>query len=129
MGAKYLIDTNAVIEFLDGRLPENGIDWLEELIDLNLHSMSVINKMELLGYNGTSSEMNIIKEFCKMTFIVNLSDVITDETILIRKSFKIKLPDAIIAATAKAFDLTIITRNEKDFIKIPDLKIINLHNL
>jgi predicted nucleic acid-binding protein len=129
MGAKYLIDTNAVIEFLDGRLPENGIDWLEELIDLNLHSMSVINKMELLGYNGTSSEMNIIKEFCKMTFIVNLSDVITDETILIRKSFKIKLPDAIIAATAKVFDLTIITRNEKDFIKIPDLKIINLHNL
>ncbi len=60
MGTKYLIDTNAVIEFLGGKLPRAKSSWLENLIDQNLHHLSVINQIELLGYNGSSSEMQIL---------------------------------------------------------------------
>jgi predicted nucleic acid-binding protein len=37
-------------------------------------------------------------------------------------------PDAIIAATAIAYDLTLITRNLSDFNKITEVKTINLHS-
>ena len=47
----------------------------------------------------------------------------------IRKKNKIKLPDAIIAATALVNDLTLLSRNTKDFIKIKDLKLIDPHKL
>jgi predicted nucleic acid-binding protein len=40
-----------------------------------------------------------------------------------------KLPDAIIAATALAYDLVLVSRNEKDFDKIPNLEYINPYNL
>jgi hypothetical protein len=43
------MDTNAVIEFLGGALPSSGSNWLQDLIDQNLHLLSVINKIELLG--------------------------------------------------------------------------------
>ena len=46
----------------------------------------------------------------------------------IRKTHKIKLPDAIIAATALVHDLTLLTRNVNDFNKIKELNLINSHN-
>lgn len=57
MGAKYLIDTNAVIEFLGDLLPQKGSEWLEQLIQNQKHALSAINKMELLGFNGQKSEL------------------------------------------------------------------------
>ncbi len=55
-------------------------------------------------------------------------DVIT-HCVSLRKNKKIKTPDAIIAATALAFNLTIITNNEKDFANIKGLKFINPHKV
>ena len=43
----------------------------------------------------------------------------------LRKKHRIKLPDAIIAATAIAYSLTLVTRNTDDFRNIPDLNIID----
>lgn len=48
-------------------------------------------------------------------------------TIEIRKKYKIKLPDAIIAGTALTYSLTLVTRNTKDFDKIEGLSVINPH--
>jgi predicted nucleic acid-binding protein len=44
---------------------------------------------------------------------------------LLRQQHKIKLPDAIIAATAMAEGLTLITRNSDDFKNINSLKLLN----
>ena len=54
-----------------------------------------------------------------------LTKEIEKQTILIRKSNKIKLPDAIIAATAIVYNLTLVTRNIDDFKNISGLKIFN----
>ncbi|MDP2188131.1 MAG: PIN domain-containing protein, partial [Sphingobacteriaceae bacterium] len=51
------------------------------------------------------------------------------KTAEIRKSHKIKLPDAIIAASALAFDLTLITRNVADFRNIDGLTLLNPFDL
>ena len=60
--------------------------------------------------------------------IVFFKDVI-QKTISIRKSRKIDLPDAIIAATALVYDFTLITQNMKDFEKIQGLKTLNSFDL
>jgi predicted nucleic acid-binding protein len=61
----------------------------------------------------------------KDSLVLPLTNNIVDKAIEIRRSRKIKLPDAIIAATALAHDYTLISRNDDDFRKIPGLKYIN----
>jgi predicted nucleic acid-binding protein len=51
------------------------------------------------------------------------------KTAEIRKKYNIKLPDAIIAATAIVYGLKLVTRNEKDFAQIKGLNIINPFNI
>jgi predicted nucleic acid-binding protein len=54
-----------------------------------------------------------------------LSDAVVDRSIELRRSRKMPLPDAIIAATALENDIPLVTRNTKDFRHIPDLEIVN----
>ena len=125
---KYLIDTNAVIEFLGGSLPASGSDWMQKICDQNLQYLSVINKIEVLGFNGSPSELLVFSEFIQAAQVIPLSEAVVQQTIEIRKIYKIKLPDAIIAATAMVHDLTLITRNTSDFYPIQQLPCINVHH-
>jgi predicted nucleic acid-binding protein len=59
--------------------------------------------------------------------VIEVDKIIIQNCIDLRKNHKIKLPDAIIAATAIARDLILITNNEKDFIDIQNLTVINPH--
>jgi len=112
------METNAVIEFLSGTLPESGNKWMQLIIENSHHYLSVINQIELLGYNGTSLEMQPLEDFVQYSSVLPLSEEVAQMTIQLRKTRKIKLPDAIVAATAIVFDLTLVTRNIADFEKI-----------
>ncbi len=63
--------------------------------------------------------------FLKYANVITLTDEIADLTIKIRRSSKIKLPDAVIAATSLNDDLILVTRNDKDFRNVQDLEIYN----
>lgn len=128
MGEKYLLDTNAVIEFLGGKLPESAILWLEEIVAEDQHLLSVINHIELLGFKGEEEEMQVLEDFIAVSTILPLSDEVVQQTIALRKEHKIKLPDAIVAATSLVHDLIIVTRNVSDFKDIPELKYLNPHD-
>jgi len=128
MGKGYLVDSNAVIEFLGNRLPINGSKWLQNTVDQNLHYLSVINEIELLGFNAPPSEIQTIEDFVNSSSLLPLSDPIVRKTIELRRKISIKLPDAIIAATAIVHDLILITRNTADFSKISELSCINAHD-
>ncbi|WP_200837049.1 PIN domain-containing protein [Dyadobacter sp. 3J3] len=58
-----------------------------------------------------------------------MSNEIVDKTIDLRKKSRIKLPDAIVAATAIIYNYTLITRNISDFKNIKGLTLINLYDL
>lgn len=125
MGKGYLIDTCAVIKFLHGVFPPEGLLFLKSVVDRE-SILSVITKIELLVYQfPTEKEENIINLFISHSRIINLEEDIIMNTIRIRKEYSIKLPDAIIAATAITNDLVLISDNDKDFNKIPDLKYLN----
>lgn len=125
MGKSYLIDINVIIDFSENRLPLNAKLFVAEVID-NEPNISIINKIELLGFSLVTSE---IIEFTNSTNIINLTEDVANQTINLRKKRKIKLPDAIIAATALVYNLTLISRNLKDFDGIDGLAFINPYDL
>ncbi len=122
---KYLIDSNTVIDYLNGKLPFNGTSFVNSIVDEE-PKISVITKIEVLGFNLQSGEdYQIVVDFINDNMVYNLDESIINKTIELRKKYKIKLPDAIIAATALCNDLAIVSRNTDDFKKIKELKIIN----
>ena len=86
--------------------------------------------MELLSWPGASeSQTHVLSGFIKSSEVFGLEEPIMVKTISIRKNHKTKLPDSIIAATAIVNNLTLITRNIKDFEKIDELEVINPFSL
>jgi len=124
MEQEYLIDTNAVIDYLDNKLPEAGCG----LIDGITPQIAVITRMELLGWtNAEDEQLQILQQFVAASVVYNLDEPVIVKAIDIRKAHKIKLPDAIIAATALVHDLTLLTRNVSDFKIMEGLKLVNPH--
>jgi len=125
MEQEYLIDTNTVIDYLDNKLPEA----ISGLIDsINSH-ISVITRMELLGWaNANDEQIKILQQFVDASVVFNLDEPIILKAIELRKTQKIKLPDAIIAATALVHGFKLITRNVGDFTKIDGLNLVNPHD-
>jgi predicted nucleic acid-binding protein len=125
---QYLMDTNSVIDFLGNKLPASGLAFMNTVIDAG-PNVSVITKIELLGYNAPEAHNRTLINFINDGAVFGLTDHVVNATINIRKSYRIKLPDAIICATALVYDLTLITRNVSDFIYIDGLLVIDPHSL
>lgn len=119
-------DTNICIYFLQNQLPAKAKEVIKNRTLDNHIGVSVITEIELLSWDQTTeNDTLIIKKFISSNKIFELENSIKSKTAEIRKLYKTKLPDAIIAATAIENDLTLITRNSKDFSKIDDLQILN----
>ncbi len=63
------------------------------------------------------------------SIVLDLTKEVVDTCIQLRKNNKIKLPDAIIAATALVNNLVLISRNIADFKNIKDLQVLDPHTL
>lgn len=126
MGAKYLIDTNAIIDFFNGKLPSQG----RQLLSTIEPAISIITRIELFSSsNINQQELQQLQRFVDIALIHSINLQVAIETIEIRKKYKIKLPDAIIAATAIVYNLKLVTRNVSDFDKISNLELINPYTL
>lgn len=86
---------------------------------------SQIVRMEILSFSRlTKEEEADINKLLAQCEIIGISKEIEDETISIRRKHKVKLPDAIIAASAIVTDSILVTKNIEDFRKINGLKLI-----
>lgn len=123
MGKRYLIDTNVVIDFSVNRLSKLGRKLVMQCID-NDPCISIITKIELLGFSLVTTD---IKDFVESSLVIGLTDEIVDQTISLRKLYRIELPDAIIASTAIVSDFSLLTRNFSDFKGIKKLNVLDLY--
>lgn len=123
MGARYLIDTNVAIGYLDNALPKSGLAFMDEIPKPIL---SVVTRIELLSWrNATKPQIAVLEGYINGAHVVGLSEDIVRNTIEIRKKQRTKLPDAIIAATALVYDFGLLTRNTLDFRGIAGLDLVN----
>lgn len=129
MEQRYILDTNTVIDYIGDKLPQHSALAMDKLVNDELN-ISIIVRIETLGFNGEETEMQKLKDFLSLAKIYYLDDLIADKTIDLRKIYrKLKLGDAIIAATALANNLILISRNTKDFEDISGLTCINPYEL
>jgi predicted nucleic acid-binding protein len=113
-GINFLADTNALIYLLNGNSSMNP--YLQKTL-----AFSVISEMELLSYSGiTETEENCIKSLLNDCEEISLTSEIKNKTIELRKKYKIKLPDAIVAASAIIKKIPLITA-DKGFKQIAEL--------
>ena len=125
MGEGFLIDTNILIYYLADAIPEEELPTIEEILRKSFN-VSIITKIEFLGWKGHTPEgFEKSKEFISFANVIPLTDEIGDVVIELRRQVSIKLPDAVIAATALVHNLTLVTRNVKDFERIEGLRIYN----
>jgi len=129
MGQGYLIDSNIIIDYTAARLPQYGSDFVENLFNTNF-LISVAVKIEVLGFDDLPTKLEAMEEFVNTATDLPLDESVTRQAILLRRKYKkLKLGDAIIAATAIVHNLTLISRNSKDFEKIKGLKTLNPYTL
>ena len=126
MGLKYLWDTNTAVYFLQQQFPPGAEEFMDEVVRDEQPVISVITEIELLCWKTvTEKDEEIVHLFIKDAIVLELEQSIKRKTAELRKAYKIKLPDAIIAATALVNSLSLISRNVSDFNLIEGIKLIN----
>ena len=104
---RLVLDSNAVIDFLKER--PNAFD-LAVLVEEHECFVSVIAKLELLkSPDITPDEESKIFDFLELIPVLPLNTFIEDETVALSRASKLKLPDAIIAATAVVIGAEVVT--------------------
>jgi predicted nucleic acid-binding protein len=116
-----LLDSNIIIYAAQA---EN--EFLREFIAINSPYVSALSYLEVLGYHQlTDTDKNYFEDFFKASQILSISEAVISQAVQLKQRKKMSLGDAIIAGTAKIYDLTIVTRNVDDFNWITELKLLN----
>jgi hypothetical protein len=120
-GNSVLIDSNVVIDLI-----LNKIELNEILVHYNQISVSFITYIEVLGYSfKNDQEKNITTQLMHHLKVIYPNEKITEWVIEYRQIKKIKIPDAIILATAQFLEIPLITSDLGDFSNIdPKVTII-----
>jgi len=105
---KVVFDTNILVDYLNG-IPaaRNELEQYEE----------VAIRMEVLAGTEDAAEETITRDFLSQFKIQPLDKTVAERAIKIRRQHKLKLPDAIIWATAMELGQVLVTRNTRDFPK------------
>jgi len=110
VGVKLLFDTNILIDYL------NGIEAAQTEIDGHAKRLiSIVTWMEVLAGARNENEEDVIELFLREFRVIEISRPIAREAVALRKTHKLRLPDAIIWATANHESALLVTRNTRDF--------------
>lgn len=111
----YLLDTNTIIYLINDRL--------STMLPTGRYGISVISEIELLSFpNLQPDEEKRIRAFLAIADRVAITDAVLDQTIELRRRHRLKIPDAIIAASAIAENAVLLS-NDCKLANIPNLQI------
>jgi predicted nucleic acid-binding protein len=110
---KRVLDTNAILYLLGGKLAQP--------LSPALYFVSVISEMELLSYPSLDdAALAQIRSFLSEVTVVELTEEIRELAIGLRRQHTLKLPDAIVAATAVSLQAQLVT-NDTKLLRVPGL--------
>jgi len=126
-----LIDTDILIDSARG-VPES-ITFLQETTRNNLPAISVVTQMELIVGCRNKIELGHLEGFLRRFQIIKLTERISDIAVDLIKRYRLShglmIADSIIAATALCFDHSFITKNQRDYHFIDNLRLLPYPNL
>jgi hypothetical protein len=112
-GISYLLDTNIIIAMYQKSAEVIALMQAKQ-INISQCAFSGITRMELLSFPGTTeNEEQAIESLLDRMTHLSVSPIIEDLTIQFRRQHQTKLPDAIIASTAKAHAIELLTLDKK----------------
>jgi predicted nucleic acid-binding protein len=116
---RAVFDTNILIDYL------NGIEAAKaELARYSVRQISIITFIEVMVGAMSADEENAIRGFLATFEVLELSAAIAQEAILIRQQLRLKIPDAIVYATARTQGCLLVSRNSQEFKQDwPDIRI------
>jgi predicted nucleic acid-binding protein len=121
-GNRFLLDTNAIVALLDGNTAINRLiiraDWV---------GVSIISVLEYMSFSNLSiDDLDLLNTFLKRIDVAGLemnNFTLLLNTSQIRITYKLKLPDAIIAATSAAHNASLITA-DRGFDKVKEIRVV-----
>jgi predicted nucleic acid-binding protein len=124
-GERYLLDTNAVVALLRG---DEGLH--ERLADAEWVGISILSYIEFLAFSNLSAEdRQVFLEFSSRVNVIGLGNsdlALIDLIVALRRQYRLRLPDAIIAATAQQARAILITEDVQ-LRKLATLNCIGIH--
>lgn len=125
VGEGFVFDSNILIYHINGQLSSAAALQLYDYFEKPA-CISTISVMEILSWPGHSAESFAkTSAFLEIFEEVGINADIKMAAIKTRQNHRLKLPDAIIAATALHLRLTLVTRNIKDFKQVNGLTLLN----
>jgi predicted nucleic acid-binding protein len=109
---KALFDTNILIDYLNG-IKQSKVEYNR----FNEKWISIISYMEVLIGITDEALVGDVKIFLSTFQMVEIDLTIAELAIEIRKKYKLKIPDALILASAEKMGCLLLTRDKKDFPK------------
>ncbi|MCI5115862.1 MAG: type II toxin-antitoxin system VapC family toxin [Candidatus Electrothrix sp. AW1] len=117
-GERLLLDTNAVVALLQG-----DVGLVRLLRQAEWIGISVISRIEFLVFSGlTESDRRLFQQFLQRVEVVGLAaddTALTEQIIAVRQQYRLKLPDAVIAAMAIQKGAALVTA-DRGFSKMAD---------
>lgn len=121
-----VIDTDVLIDLGNGVAEAMARVKTEALT--NRLTISVITKLELLVGCQNQTEMRSLEQFLVQFEVIPLSAAIGNQAVNLLKQYRLShgllMPDALIAATALTLDGCLLSKNQRDFRFIQDLKLL-----
>ena len=122
----YALDTNAILYYLKD--DPDAVSSLRNIFSQNVPLyVSAITELELFAFSNLSAaEEKLIEELLATVAVISLDSHIARLAALIRRQYGLKVPDSVIAATAMFTGSTLLTRNTRDFRRIPNLSLLKI---
>ena len=105
-----VVDSCILIDFLGGREPAR-----QYLSSVGGAAISVVTWMEVMAGAASEDEEAAIRGFLAAFEVLRVDGLVAEEAVVLRRSRRLKLPDAIIYATARVHGRSLATRNTRDF--------------
>ena len=123
---RWLLDTNVFINAFAGdpqavamleRVRAGAAEWI---------GYSAITRLEALGFSGLSpADEGGLTQLLAQFEEAPVTSAVVDAAIQMRRTSRIKIPDALIAATAVVYAATLVTSNARDFSGIAALRVLD----
>ena len=125
MAATALFDSSALILYFNDALSIESIAVIRQAIENSTGAISVVTRAEVLAWPSHTAQ-SIDAAILGMASFEHLGidTSVADEAARIRRECNLKLPDALIAASALLLNLPVVTANPRDFERVPQLSVI-----